>query len=312
LLKTRITEMLGVEYPLIQGGMAWVATAELAAAVSNGGGLGLIAAGSAPVEWVRGEIKKARSLTSKPFGVNVMLLSPYVEEVMQVIIEEKVPVITTGAGNPGKYISLLKEAGTKIIPVVNSVALGKRLEKSGVDALIGEGMEAGGHIGTETTMVLIPQLVDAVSIPVIAAGGIGDGRGMAAAFILGAEGVQIGTRFICAEECTVALNYKQRVIKAGDRDTVITGASTGHPVRVLKNRLSRKFLAAESAGATPEELEELGAGRLAAAVRGDIEDGSVMAGQSAALVSQIQPAAEIINEYITKACELLGACHEKK
>ena len=209
MLKTRITELLGIEHPILQGGMAWVATAELAAAVSNGGGLGIIAAGNAPSEWVRGEIKKARSMTTRPLGVNIMLLSPYVDEVIQVIIEEQVPIITTGAGNPGKYMSALKAAGIKVIPVVNSVSLGKRLERSGVDAVIGEGMEAGGHVGTETTMVLIPQLADTLKIPVIAAGGIADGRGMAAAFLLGAEGVQLGTRFICAEECVVHTNYKQ-------------------------------------------------------------------------------------------------------
>jgi len=306
--KSRITTLLGIKYPIIQGGMAWLATAELAAAVANGGGLGLIAAGNAPGDWVREQIHKARALTTKPFGVNVMLLSPYVDEVIRIIIEEKIPVITTGAGNPGKYMPALKEAGVKVIPVVNSVSLAKRLEKAGVDAVIGEGMEAGGHIGTETTMVLIPQLADALEVPVIAAGGIADGRGMAAAFVLGAEGVQVGTRFICAEECIVHEDYKKMVLKATDRSTVITGQSTGHPVRVLKNKLARRFLEAEAEGVPPAELEAMGAGKLAAAFHGDVEEGSVMAGQSAALVNRIEPAAAIIEEIVSKCRELLGDC----
>jgi len=306
MIKSRITSLLGIKYPVIQGGMAWLATAELAAAVSNGGGLGLIAAGSAPGTWVREQIQKARTLTSKPFGVNVMLLSPYVDEVIQIVIEEKIPVITTGAGNPGKYMSALKDAGVKVIPVVNAVSLAKRLEKAGVDAVIGEGMEAGGHIGTETTMVLIPQLADALQVPVIAAGGIADGRGMAAAFLLGAEGVQVGTRFICAEECIVHEDYKKMVLKATDRSTVITGQSTGHPVRVLKNKLARQFLAAEAEGVSPAELEAMGAGKLAAAFHGDVEEGSVMAGQAAALVNRIAPAAEISAEMVGTCRELLG------
>src|SRR5690554_1938468 len=288
--------------------MAWVSTAELAAAVSNGGGLGIIAAGNAPADWVKSEIEKAKTLTNSPFGVNVMLLSPYADEVIEVVLAAKVGVITTGAGNPGKYLSSLKKAGIKVIPVVNSVTLAKRLEKSGVDAVIGEGMEAGGHIGTETTMVLIPQLADALQVPVIAAGGIADGRGMAAAFLLGADGVQIGTRFICAEECIVHEDYKKMVLKAADRSTVITGQSTGHPVRVLKNKLARKFLAAEAEGASPAELEAMGAGGLAAAFRGEVEEGSVMAGQAAALVNRIEPAAVIIEELVSKCRELLGDC----
>ena len=308
MMKSRITELLGIKYPVIQGAMAWLATAELAAAVSNGGGLGLIAAGNAPGAWVREQITKARTLTTKPFGVNVMMLSPYADEVIQIIIEEKIPVITTGAGNPGKYLPALKDAQIKVIPVVNSVSLAKRLEKSGVDAIVGEGMEAGGHVGTETTMVLIPQLADALEVPVIAAGGIADGRGMAAAMLLGAEGVQVGTRFVCAEECIVHDDYKKMVLKAVDRSTVLTGQSTGHPVRVIKNKLARKFLAAEAEGASPSELEALGAGGLAAAFRGDVEEGSVMAGQSAALVHRIEPAAAIIEDLITKCRELLGDC----
>jgi enoyl-[acyl-carrier protein] reductase II len=285
--------------------MAWISTAELAAAVSNAGGLGIIAAGNAPATWVRQEIEKASALTANPFGVNVMLLSPYADEVIQVIIEAGVPVITTGAGNPSKYLSRLKEAGTKVIPVVNSVSLAKRLERSGVDAVIGEGMEAGGHIGTETTMTLIPQLADAVGIPVIAAGGIADGRGVAAAMMLGAEGVQIGTRFICAQECTVHPNYKEAVLRATDRDTVVTGVQTGHPVRIIKNKLAKKFQELEKAGASPAELEELGVGRLrVAAQEGEITEGSVMAGQSCALVRSIIPAAEIVQELVGTA-ELL-------
>jgi enoyl-[acyl-carrier protein] reductase II len=308
MMKSRITELLGIKYPVIQGAMAWLATAELAAAVSNGGGLGIIAAGNAPGAWVREQITKARTLTTKPFGVNVMMLSPYADEVIQIIIEEKIPVITTGAGNPGKYLPALKDAQIKVIPVVNSVSLAKRLEKAGVDAIVGEGMEAGGHVGTETTMVLIPQLADALEVPVIAAGGIADGRGMAAAMLLGAEGVQVGTRFVCAEECIVHDDYKKMVLKAVDRSTVLTGQSTGHPVRVIKNKLARKFLAAEAEGASPSELEALGAGGLAAAFRGDVEEGSVMAGQSAALVHRIEPAAAIIEDLIAKCRELLGDC----
>lgn len=306
MLNTRVCELLKIKYPLLQGGMAWVSTAELAAAVSNAGGLGIIAAGNAPATWVRKEIEKASALTTNPFGVNVMLLSPYADEVIQVIIEEGVPVITTGAGNPSKYLSSLKEVGTKVIPVVNSVSLAKRLERSGVDAVIGEGMEAGGHVGTETTMVLIPQLAEAVEIPVIAAGGIADGRGIAAAMMLGAEGVQIGTRFICAEECTVHPNYKEEILRATDRDTVVTGVQTGHPVRIIKNKLAKKFKELEKAGASPAELEELGVGCLRlAAQEGEIAEGSVMAGQSCALVRTITPAAEIVQELMRTADRLL-------
>jgi len=285
--------------------MAWIATAELAAAVSEAGGLGIIAAGNAPGDWVRAEIRKARELTTKPVGVNLMLLSPHLEEVLKVVLEEKVPVLTTGAGNPGKYLPVWKEAGIKVIPVVNSVSLAQRLERAGVDAVIGEGMEAGGHIGTETTMVLIPQLADKLEVPVIAAGGIADGRGMAAAMILGAEGVQLGTRFLCAEECQVAPAYKEMVLKAKDRSTVVTGSSTGHPVRVLKNPFAQQFLELEAAGTPPEELDKFGTGRLAAAVRGDVKEGSVMAGQSAALVERIEPVAKIIESLVSECRALL-------
>ena len=296
-MKSRICELLNVEYPVIQGGMAWVATAELAAAVSEAGGLGLIAAGGAPAEVVRGEIKKARELTNKPFGVNVMLMSPFAEEVMNVIIEEKPAVVVTGAGNPAKFIPLLKEAGIKIMPVVASVALAKRLEKSGVDAVIAEGTEAGGHIGEITTMVLVPQIVDAVEVPVIAAGGIVDGRGTLAALALGAEGVQVGTKFICSDECIAHQNYKEAIIKAKDRDAVVTGRSTGAPVRALKNKLTKEYDRLEKEGASFEEIEALGVGGLKKAfLEGDTDMGSLMAGQSAAMVGDIKPCKEIIKE----------------
>ena len=294
----RICELLGIEYPIIQGGMAWVATAELAAAVSNAGGLGLIAAGGAPADVVREQIKKARTLTDKPFGVNVMLMSPFSDEVMEVVIEEKPAVVATGAGNPGKYIERLKEAGIKIMPVIASVAMAKRMEKAGADAVIAEGTEAGGHIGELTTMVLTPQVVDAVSIPVVSAGGYADSRGTKAAFALGADGIQVGTRFICSTECIEHENYKNAVLKAKDRDAVVTGRSTGAPVRALKNKLTKEYQRLEKEGASAEEIEELGVGGLRRAFQdGDIENGSLMAGQSAAMVHEIQPCAEIVKDY---------------
>lgn len=304
-IKTRLCELIGIEYPIIQGGMAWVATAELAAAVSQAGGLGIIGAGNAPGEVVRQQIRKAKTLTDKPFGVNVYYLSPFVEEVIQVILEETVAVITTGAGNPGKHISKLKEAGIKVFPVVSAVSLAKRLTRTGVDAVIAEGMECGGHVGDLTTMALLPQIVDAVDVPVIAAGGIADGRQMAAALCLGAEGVQMGTRFICAEECTVHPNYKKAVLKAKDRDTVLTGYN-GHHVRVLQNKLTQEYGRLIKEGASDEELERLGAGRLrAAAVEGDDVMGSLMSGQVAAMVTRIQPAREIIAEVMKETVEIL-------
>lgn len=294
----RICELLGIEYPIIQGGMAWVATAELAAAVSNAGGLGLIAAGGAPADVVREQIKKARTLTDKPFGVNVMLMSPFSDEVMEVVIEEKPAVVATGAGNPGKYIERLKEAGIKIMPVIASVAMAKRMEKAGADAVIAEGTEAGGHIGELTTMVLTPQVVDAVSIPVVSAGGYADSRGTKAAFALGADGIQVGTRFICSTECIAHENYKNAVLKAKDRDAVVTGRSTGAPVRALKNKLTKEYQRLEKEGASAEEIEELGVGGLRRAFQdGDIENGSLMEGQSAAMVHEIQPCAEIVKDY---------------
>lgn len=304
-IKTKITDLLGIKFPIIQGGMAWVATAELAAAVSDAGGLGIIGAGNAPGDFVREQIRKVRSLTDKPFGINIYFLSPFVEEVIQVTLEEKVAVVTTGAGNPGKYISKFKEAGVKVIPVVSSVALAKRLERTGVDALIAEGMECGGHVGELTTMALVPQIVDAVQIPVIAAGGIADGRQLAAALCLGAQGVQMGTRFICATECAVHENYKQAVLKAKDRETKLTGIN-GHYVRVLRNKLTQEYERLERIGASTEEIEALGAGRLrAAVVDGDTEMGSLMAGQVAAMVDKIQPAQEIITEIIKEAYQVL-------
>lgn len=301
-IRTAICDLLGIDYPIIQGGMAWVATAELAAAVSEAGGLGLIGAGSAPVEVVRSEVHKARALTSRPFGVNVYFLSPFAEQVIEMLVEERVPVVTTGAGNPGKYVNKIKDAGMKIFALVASVNLAKRLERAGVDGLVAEGMECGGHIGEIATMPLVPQIVDAVEIPVVAAGGIFDGRGLVAALALGAQGVQMGTRFICSTECKVHPKYKQALIDAHDRGTVVTGVSTGHPVRVLDNKLARAFLEAEKQGASVAELEALGMGRLkAAVVDGDVEGGSVMAGQIAAMVSKIEPCKDIIQDIMAGA-----------
>ncbi len=302
MFNTEICELLNIKYPIIQGGMAWVATAELAAAVSNAGGLGIIGAGNAPADYVRNEIKKARELTDKPFGVNIMLLSPFVEDVINAVYEERVPVITTGAGNPGKYIAMFKEIGTKIIPVIPSVALARKMEKEGVDAVIAEGTESGGHVGELTTIVLVPQVVDAVSIPVIAAGGIADGRGFVSALALGAKGVQLGTIFVCAEECTAHDNYKKSIIKASDRGTIVTGRTTGHPVRIIKNKLAREFDKLESMGASMDELEKLGEGKLKnAVVDGEADYGSIMAGQISGMVNEIKPARKIIEDIINDA-----------
>ncbi|WP_432792035.1 enoyl-[acyl-carrier-protein] reductase FabK [Peptacetobacter hiranonis] len=302
----RICEILNIKYPIIQGGMAWVADSNLAAAVSNAGGFGIIGTGSATADIVKKEIDNCRRLTDKPFGVNVMLMSPNADEVIDLIIEEKPAGITTGAGNPAKYMDRLKEAGIKVIPVVPTVALAQRMEKLGADAVIAEGTEAGGHIGELTTMVLVPQVAEALNIPVIAAGGVADGRGMAASFALGAEGVQIGTRFICSEECNIHQNYKDAVLKAKDRDAVVTGRPTGHPVRTLKNKLAKKFLKMEKEGASPEELEKLGAGALRlAVVEGDKDGGSFMAGQSAAMVREIKPCKEIVEEISKQALDIM-------
>ena len=306
-MNTRVTELLGIQYPIIQGGMAWVAEHHLAAAVSEAGGFGLLGAASAPADVIRQEIRKVKELTDKPFGVNVMLLSPYAEEVAHVVAEEGVKAVTTGAGNPEKYMEMWKNAGIKVIPVVASVALAKRMERCGADAVVAEGMESGGHIGEQTTMTLVPQVVDAVSIPVIAAGGIGDGRGIAAAFMLGAEAVQMGTRFVVAKESIVHENYKQRVIKAKDIDSTVTGRSHGHPVRCLRNKMTREYNRLEQEGKSFEELEYLTLGTLRKAVQdGDITDGTVMAGQIAGMINKEQTCKEMIDEMMEQAGKLLN------
>ena len=305
-METRITKLLGCRYPVIQGGMAWVAEYHLAAAVSDAGGIGLIGAASAPAEVVREQIRKVKELTDKPFGVNVMLLNPNAPDVARVIVEEGVGIVTTGAGNPAKYMDMWKTAGVTVIPVVASVAMAKLMERAGADAVVAEGMESGGHIGSQTTMTLVPQVADAVSIPVIAAGGIADGRGMAAAMLLGAEGIQMGTRFVAAKESIVHENYKERIIKAKDIDSEVTGTSTGHPIRVLRNQMTREYLKLEKAGASFEELEELTLGSLRKAViDGDVIHGSLMAGQSAGLVKREQTCKEIIEEITGEAEALL-------
>lgn len=304
-MKTKITELLGIQYPILQGGMAWVAEYHLAAAVSNAGGLGIIGAASAPPETVREQIREAKKLTDRPFGVNVMLMNPNAPQVAQVVVEERVPVVTTGAGNPGKFISMWKEAGIKVIPVVASVAMAKMMERSGADAVVAEGMESGGHIGEQTTMTLVPQVADAVQIPVIAAGGIADARGFAAALILGAQAVQMGTRFVTAAESIAHQNYKERIVKAKDIDSEVTGRSTGHPIRVLRNQMSREYLKMEKQGATLEELETLTLGSLRKAViDGDVKGGSLMAGQIAGLVKSQNTCKEIIEEIIEDAQKL--------
>jgi len=300
LVSNQICELLNIKYPIIQGGMAWVATAELAAAVSNAGGLGLIGAGHMPPDALRKEIRRAKELTTKVFGVNVMLMSPFVKEVMQVVVDEKVQVVTTGAGNPGEYIPALKGIGARIIPVVASVALAKRLERTGVDALVAEGHESGGHVGEVSTMALVPQVVDAVSIPVIAAGGIADSRGVVAALALGAQGVQIGTRFVATTECLVHERYKQALVKAKERSTVVTGVSTGHPVRVLQNKLTKEYMERERTGATTEELDQMGAGKLRlAAQEGDVDYGSVMVGQIAGMIREIQSVETVMQDLVS-------------
>ncbi len=305
----RVTKLLGTKYPLIQGGMAWVANAELASAVSNAGGLGVIAAAATPPDILEAEIIKAKKLLEpgKPFGLNIMLMSPTAEAALEVAIKQKVPVVTTGAGSPGKVLEKLKPLGTIVIPVIASVTQARRVEKQGADAVVAEGMEAGGHIGELTSMVLTPQISEAVKIPVICAGGIADGRGIAAAFMLGAEGVQMGTRFICCNECTVHENYKQAVIEARDRSTAVTGQSLGHPVRCLRNKLTAEFEKLESQNAPAKQIEELGTGKLrAAVVDGDTEWGSLMAGQSAAMVNEILPAKTIIENIFSQAQNLLN------
>ncbi len=305
-MKTEITGLLGIKYPIIQGGMAWVAEHHLAAAVSEAGGLGLIGAANAPADWVREQIRLARELTDKPFGVNIMLMSPYAEDVAKVVAEEGVSVVTTGAGNPEKYMEMWKNAGIKVIPVVASVALAKRLERCGVDAVVAEGTEAGGHIGELTTMVLVPQVADAVKVPVIAAGGIADGRGVAAAFMLGASGCQLGTRFVATREAMVHDKYKEYILKAKDIDTKVTGRSVGHPVRCLRNQMTREYLRLEAEGVDFEKLEMMTVGGLRrAVVDGDVETGNVMAGQSAGMINEILTCREVIEKLVGEAEALM-------
>ena len=300
--------MLGIRYPILQGGMAWVATWELASAVSNAGGLGIIGVGGADVDWVSEQIRQMKAHTNNPFGVNLMLMNPQADEIAQLLADENIPVITTGAGSPGKYMARWKEAGARVIPVVASVALARMMEKAGADAVVAEGTESGGHIGAATTMTLVPQVVDAVSIPVIAAGGIADARGFAAALMLGASGVQIGTRFVVAEECIVHENYKEKIVRAKDIDSEVTGLANGHPIRVLRNKMTREYLRMEKEGAGLEELEQLTLGALRkAVVEGDVVYGSVMAGQIAGLVKHTDTCADIIEEIMTGAKRLLPA-----
>ena len=301
-MRTDVTKLLEIEYPILQGGMAWVAEHHLATAVSEAGGLGLIGAASAPGEWVREQIRKVKERTEKPFGVNIMLMSPYADEVAKVVAEEGVKVVTTGAGHPEKYMKLWKDAGIKVIPVVASVALAKRMERCGADAVVAEGSEAGGHIGENTTMVLVPQIADAVSIPVIAAGGIADGRGVAASLMLGASAVQVGTHFVVTKESVVHENYKKCIIKAKDIDSKVTGRSTGHPIRVLRNQMTKEYLRLEKEGASFEELEKLTLGALRkAVVEGDVVNGSLMAGLSAGLVKEEFSCRELIQKLMSEA-----------
>lgn len=305
-----LCDMLGIRYPIFQGAMARISDGNLAAAVSNAGGLGIIAGANAPVEYIRQEVRKAKELTKNPFGLNIMLLSHNADDIARLVCEEGVKVVTTGAGLPGKYMDMWKEHGVIVIPVIPSVAMAKRMVRLGADAVVAEGTEAGGHVGELTTMALVPQIVDAVDVPVIAAGGIADGRGVAAAYMLGASGVQVGTRFLAAHECCIHENYKKKVINAKDIDTVVTGRPTGHPVRVLKNKLARQFMQLEKENAPMEEYDKLGAGALAkAVVEGDTDYGSLMSGQVAALVKKEQSCQEIITEMMNEAAELLG---EKK
>ena len=306
-MQTKLTKLLGIQYPIIQGGMAWIADASLASAVSNAGGLGIISAMNADADWVRAEIQKCRTMTDKPFGVNIMLMSPHVEEVAKMVAEEKVPVVTTGAGNPSRFVKMWKEAGTAVIPVVASTALARMVERAGVDAVIAEGGESGGHVGDLTTMALVPQVVDAVKLPVVAAGGIGDGRGMVAAFALGACGVQMGTRFLVADECTVSEEYKKKVLAAKDISTMVTGKRLGHPVRAIKNTYMNSYAKLEANSNIPdEELEQFGVGSLRkAAKEGNAEEGCFLAGQIAGMVKKRQPAKEMIEEIMAQAEQMM-------
>lgn len=305
-MQTKITELLGIKYPILQGGMAWIAESTLASAVSNAGGAGIIAGGSAPASYIRDQIRRAKELTDKPFGVNIMLMSPNADDLAQLVIDEKIPFITTGAGNPGKYMEKWLEAGIKVIPVVPSVALAKRMERSGAAAVIAEGTESGGHIGENTTMCLVPQVVDAVNIPVIAAGGIADGRGIAASFMLGAEGVQVGTRFLACEECQIHPTYKELVIGAKDTDSIVTGRMTGHPCRNVKTKFAKKLQSFEKEGGTPEEFEQITVGSLRKAVQdGNLDEGSFLCGAIAGMITEIKPAKAIIEEMFEQAEKLL-------
>ena len=306
-MKTRVTELLGIEYPVMQGGMAWVAEYHLAAAVSEAGGFGILGAGGAGADFVREQIRRCRELTDKPFGLNIMLMNPEADKIARVAVEEGVKAVTTGAGNPGKYMAAWKEAGIRVIPVVASVAMARMMERAGADALVAEGMESGGHIGSTTTFALVPQVADAVKIPVIAAGGIADGRGFAAAFMLGAEAVQLGTRFVAASESTVHANYKQKIIAAKDIDSEVTGMSHGHPVRQLRNSMTREYLKREKAGASFEELEQMTLGALRkAVVEGDTAGGTLMAGQIAGLVKKEESCREIIRDIMEHGMQLLS------
>lgn len=307
MIRTILCDLLNIEHPIVQGGMAWMATAELVAAVSEAGGLGILGGGNAPPDYVRAQVEETKARTRKPFGVNIPIFSPYVDEVVQICIDDEVPVVATGAGSPGPWMAQLKEAGIKVMPVVASVALAKRLERMGADILVAEGTESGGHIGDVATLPLVPQIVDAVSVPVVAAGGIADGRGLAAALALGAVGVQMGTRFICAEECVAHPNYKQKIVRAGDRATITTGHSLGHPVRAIRNPMTRKFEAMEKVGISEEELIELGTGKLRLAVEeGDMTWGSIMAGQVSGLIHDVLPVAEIIRRTVAEAQVILS------
>ncbi len=306
MLRTALTDLLQIEHPILQGGMAWVATAELVAAVSNGGGLGILGAGNAPPGWVREQLQRIRAGTSRPYGVNVPLFSPYLDDIVRLCAQEQVPVMTTGAGNPAPWIAPLKERGVKVIPVVASAALAQRLVRAGADAVIAEGEEAGGHIGTVTTLALVPQVVDAVSVPVIAAGGIADGRGLAAALALGAAGIQMGTRFVCTDECAAHEHYKQALVRAHEHATMVTGHAVGHPVRCLRNPMAREFQALEQHGSTEEEILAFGAGKYRlAALEGDVMHGSVMAGQIAGLVHDVLPAAEVLRRTVAMAEQVI-------
>ena len=311
MITTPICSLLGIQYPILQGGMAWIADAELAAAVSNAGGLGIISAMNAGGDWVREQIRQAKGLTDKPFGVNIMLASPHVEEIAQIVTEEHVAVVTTGAGNPSKYMQMWLESGIKVVPVVASTAMAKLVVRNGASAVIAEGGESGGHVGEQTTMVLVPQVCDVVDAPVIAAGGIADGRGMAAAFMLGAQGIQMGTAFLVAKECNVHQNYKDKVLKAKDIDTMTTGRRSGHPVRVLKNPFAREYAKMEfDSNISDETLNAFGAGSLRrAALEGDVQRGSFMCGQIAGMIHKERPAADIIQGIMTQAEQILtGGC----